>query len=250
MLRPARDPTPTRRDVATDGPSPAGRFEWERAVRALEIRPPLRKLVALMLATYADRDGRNAHPGEQRLADECGITTRAVREHLSALGAGTPATPGIGLLHRTFHGSKAGRRKLADEYFLTLPADMKSRADAANKAHEASREKGKHRNAGSGDGHRITGTPVPDHRNVSAHHRNERAESTGTPVPPTTTGTKDVDHSSPTPHPIPASTTDRTSSAGAMDAHEYEDDQTAHHDCAVCTMPRRHPGHAIGRRSA
>lgn len=230
-----------------DEPTPAGRFEWERAVRALTIHPPLRKLVALMIATYADKDGRNAHPGEDRLAKECGITTRAVREHLAALGAGTPVTPGIGLLHRTFHGSKAGRRRLADEYMLTLPPDAKSRAEAANAAHARSRDKKDHRNGGSGVSDSNTGTPVPEHRNVSAHHRNQGAETTGTAVPPTTTSTKDVDHTSPFAHPVPASTTARASSVGEMDAHEYEDDQTEHHDCAICTLPRRHPNH---RRAA
>lgn len=44
----------------------------------------------------------------------------------------------------------------------------------------------------------------------------------------------------------PYATTDRATKAAAMDAHEFEDDQTQHHDCAVCTMPRRHPDHRSG----
>jgi hypothetical protein len=48
------------------------RFQWERVVRDCTL-PPTTKLVALMLATYASGDGTHAHPGQDRLARECGL---------------------------------------------------------------------------------------------------------------------------------------------------------------------------------
>jgi predicted ArsR family transcriptional regulator len=95
---------------------PRTRYQWERAIRCMEILPPARKLVALVLATYANNDGTNARPGEGRLAQNCGISERAVRGHLAALRD-------LGLIVRTFQGSSAGRQKLADSYDLNMPSD-------------------------------------------------------------------------------------------------------------------------------
>lgn len=67
-----------------------------------------------MLATYADRDGDNAHPGVDRLAADCECDERTVRRHLTRLAD-------LGLIERTFEGSSAGRRRLADCYRLTMP---------------------------------------------------------------------------------------------------------------------------------
>ena len=208
------------------------RFDWERAIRALPIRPPLRKLVALMIATYANGNGGNAHPGEDRLAEECGITTRAVRGHLAALRE-------VGLLVRTFNGSQSGRRRLADEYELAIPADVLSRLQEAD-----------HRNEGSGVREPITGTSVPDHRNPGAKHRNEGSQITGTRVPPTSTYTKDADQPSPISGHRPASTTGhaRETPAG-MDAtkpHDYAPDEWGL-SCRVCGLDEKNARHQPGR---
>lgn len=93
-----------------------GRFEWERSLRRLTIGRP-RKTVALMLATYADADGSNAHPGLDRLAADCESDERTIRRNLTHLVE-------LGLLVRTFSGSRAGRRQLADCYALTMPANV------------------------------------------------------------------------------------------------------------------------------
>jgi biotin operon repressor len=165
------------------------RFDWERAIRQLPIRPPMLNCVALMLATYADRDGKNAHPSEARLASDIGISTRAVRGHLATLRD-------LGLIERVFTGSAAGRRKLADTYELAQPPDVLARVEHRN---ESSCGKPEHRNEASGDSGGNTGTSVHEHRNLSAEHRNLASKNTGSQVPPTVTGTKDADHSSPQP---------------------------------------------------
>ncbi|WP_157376133.1 hypothetical protein [Allokutzneria albata] len=41
---------------------PASRFEWERIIRRARLTKPV-KLVALLLATYADPDGTRVRPG-------------------------------------------------------------------------------------------------------------------------------------------------------------------------------------------
>lgn len=96
------------------------RFEWERVVRRLTLKSST-KLVALTLATYADRDGTNAHPGVDRLACDCSLNPDVVRRHLKIL------REQIGLLERTVEGSKQGRRRLADSYDLAVPADLLQR---------------------------------------------------------------------------------------------------------------------------
>jgi hypothetical protein len=174
------------------------RFEWERAVRALPIRPPVRKLVGLMLATYANKDGSNAHPGEDRLAADCGLTERAVRGHLAAL------RDDLGLIERTYRGSQSGRRKLADEYALRVPADVVARLQHRN---AASGDAAQHRNDGSCVQAPISGISASDHRNLSADHRNLSAWNTGTVLPPTKSNTKDADHTSPTQSTLAASAT-------------------------------------------
>jgi DNA-binding MarR family transcriptional regulator len=91
------------------------RFEWERCLRRFALGTPT-KAVALMLASYADRDGGNIHPGVDRLAANLECHERTVRRHLTRLAE-------RGLIEKTFSGSSAGRRRLADCWALTLPAD-------------------------------------------------------------------------------------------------------------------------------
>jgi hypothetical protein len=91
-----------------------GRFDWEREIRGWL---PYRLYgLALMLATYGDKDGQSCHPGELRLADSLMVSTRTVREGLGWLDA-------QGWITREFQGGKAGsRRGYADIYRLTMPA--------------------------------------------------------------------------------------------------------------------------------
>lgn len=118
-LRPAAPRTiqPPLLAVIDGAPTPVDRFTWERALRRLVLGRT--KFVALMLATYADRCGDNAHPGVDRLAADCECDERTIRRHLTKLA-------GLGLIERTFEGSSAGRRRLADCYRLTMPANPRA----------------------------------------------------------------------------------------------------------------------------
>jgi hypothetical protein len=77
------------------------------------------KLVAHRLATYADHDGTRIHPGIARLAVDLEIEYRTVRDTLTHLRR-------LGLLQLV--RPAAGHRR-ADEYRLTLPADLLDRDD-------------------------------------------------------------------------------------------------------------------------
>jgi Helix-turn-helix domain len=101
-----------------DDLAPVKRFEWERIIRRVRMTPSV-KLVALVLATYANRDGGSAHPGVAHLVNVTGLGKRTVIRALEELR-------NIGLIERTFAGSHAGRRGLADVYRLSRPHDLLS----------------------------------------------------------------------------------------------------------------------------
>lgn len=96
------------------------RFEWERILRRVIDLPPSTKLVGLLLATYCNADGSNGRPSLQRLIDVSGTSKSTVVRALKQLRD-------VGLIVRVFHGSKAGRRGLADVYRLTVPEDLLDR---------------------------------------------------------------------------------------------------------------------------
>jgi hypothetical protein len=94
----------------------SARFEWERAVKGSDM-PPTRKLILLTLATHANKGGK-AWPSQARLAEECGLSDRAVRKHL----AGAMSE---GWLERTRTGRNVGRsagESVTSEYRLRTPA--------------------------------------------------------------------------------------------------------------------------------
>lgn len=90
---------------------PVPRFEWERVIRRADL-PLGTKGVALLMATWADEDGTNVRPGEERLARVAGINARNTRKHVTKLRS-------LGLLVLV---SRADRfRKLADVHRLSVP---------------------------------------------------------------------------------------------------------------------------------
>ena len=201
------------------GEGSAGRFDWERAIRHADLRPPMVKCVALMLATYANADGTNAHPSEDRLAGDIGISARAVRDYLDLLRR-------TGLIERTFGGSTGGRRKLADCYSLALPADARARVTAEMERRDAlalaKKSRSEHRKPASGAAAEpegsMTGSLLPDHRKQSADHRKQDPRSTGSTLPPTITDTKDVDQPSPSADHPATPATDRARVASDLGA--------------------------------
>lgn len=112
---PAGDPVtppPTPGDPEPRTQTPIERFMWERIIRQSGL-PPLTKLVAFVMATYGEKDGSKIHPGDQRLAADCGVTDRAIRNHRRTL-------EDRGYITRT-HGHGDGK---AAEYQLTFPSDF------------------------------------------------------------------------------------------------------------------------------
>lgn len=95
---------------------PASRYEWERVVRRIRM-PPTTKLVALTLASYANRDGSQVRPGRGRIAAVVGVTTRTVSRCLVMLRD-------MGLLDRISKGSGSAFHSATDVYRLTIPVDL------------------------------------------------------------------------------------------------------------------------------
>lgn len=95
---------------------PKRRFDWERIFRRLIVPPNFRsaKIVGLTMATYANADGTNMHPGEKLLMAQCGLSERTVRDSLKYLRE-------MGLIHRYARGSSTGRPNYADKYQLCAP---------------------------------------------------------------------------------------------------------------------------------
>lgn len=125
--------------------------------------PPPVKHVALNLATYADGDGRDVFPGNERLCDDTGLSDKTVRRALERLRQ-------VGLIVRVVSGSRGGRRGVADAYRLAIPDDLLERVVLVSQAV---------RSAVTG-----TGDPEPNtgHGDRSSDEEH-RSDVPGTPVP-------------------------------------------------------------------
>lgn len=92
---------------ANDAPT---RRHWEHAIRDAEMKPE-HKLLGLILATYANPEGTNIRPGDERLATALNVSRRTIIRHRQALIE-------MGWIRRT-----RVRRSMSqtDTYRLTLP---------------------------------------------------------------------------------------------------------------------------------
>ncbi|NKT17602.1 hypothetical protein GS688_07820 [Rhodococcus hoagii] len=104
-------------DEFAEAPHPARRFEWERVVRRATM-PPGVKFLAFTLASYSDADGTRIHPSNARLANVIEKTERTVERGMAWLQS-------AGFIVVTQAGNH--RAGLANEYRLTLPADILDR---------------------------------------------------------------------------------------------------------------------------
>ena len=87
-------------------------WRWRVIATPKTALSPSQKLVLLMLETFADyRDGTNAHPGIQVLAEMCGLTPNAIG---TALGRGRD----LGLIERTEPANRGGGK--SDVYRLVF----------------------------------------------------------------------------------------------------------------------------------
>lgn len=94
------------------------RSTWERAIRDHVQLDPTVGYIAMLVATHTDYDsGWNAWPGEERLAEYTGRTTRTVRNALAWLEE-------HGFLTREVEGRRTPHRNYADVYKLSLPAPL------------------------------------------------------------------------------------------------------------------------------
>lgn len=100
---------------------PTGRFEWERLVRRIVMKKPV-KLAALVLATYADPDGTRVRPGVDRFAAVTDDSERNARRIVGELER-------MQLITLTARGGGRGGRGKTNEYQLTVPADLLDRFD-------------------------------------------------------------------------------------------------------------------------
>jgi len=101
---------------------PIGRYEWERLVRRAQLPKPV-KLLALVLATYADPDGSRVRPGLPVLASVTGDSERNVRRILAHL------VDDLGLLRQLARGGGRGGKGRASVYRLTIPVDLLDRLE-------------------------------------------------------------------------------------------------------------------------
>lgn len=99
---------------------PCGRYEWERLVRRI-VMPQNLKLLALVLATYADPDGTRVRPGTPVLAAVTDSGERTVRRLLTIL------REDLGLIEMVARGGGRGRSKRTAVYRLTVPTDLLDR---------------------------------------------------------------------------------------------------------------------------
>jgi len=111
----------------------AGYWEWIKVFQSLPLDSTI-KLVGFALALNADFEtGQNAHPGVARLMMQTGLRSdKTVRNALDKLQR-------TGLVERRFKGSSAGRKGLADMYWLALHNE--ARIIAGKKPCECSQDK-------------------------------------------------------------------------------------------------------------
>ena len=86
---------------------------WTRLIRDIEITPAYR-FVALVLAAYADSEGRNVRPTQAKLVGLTGQSAKTVQNALARLQA-------LGLLHLNHRPTGPGD---AAVYHLVLPLDL------------------------------------------------------------------------------------------------------------------------------
>jgi hypothetical protein len=98
---------------------PVTRFEWERLVRRARLGS-VTQHIALLLGTYASRDGTNVRPGVKRLALVSDYDARTIKRALVKLRR-------LGLIERIEERFAKGRNGGNDVYRLTFPGDLAER---------------------------------------------------------------------------------------------------------------------------
>lgn len=158
--------------------------EWVNVVRRAQLGRT-NKLVALVIASYADPDGTRIFPGVARLAVQAEVDHRTARRALAALRA-------VGLIEVARRGNRRGGK--SDEYRLILADDLLERCDVPAPAAEQlviQKLTEQQRNPGSTGHKRPVKQPVDnhDHRTAAPHETrftgqgNPSLQGTGAPPP-------------------------------------------------------------------
>lgn len=100
--------------------------DWTDIVRRARLGPTV-KLVALVIASYANADGTKVFPGVARLAVQCEVDYRTVQRALAALRK-------AGLIEVVRRGAR--RAGQSDEYRLIIAADVLERIEVPTPAAE------------------------------------------------------------------------------------------------------------------
>ncbi|WP_354561376.1 MULTISPECIES: helix-turn-helix domain-containing protein [Gordonia] len=95
-----------------------GRYQWERWVKRIGM-PQTVKLVAMILATYADGRGEGVRPSVIRVALEAGVSDRTINRAMRTLH-------GHGLIELVRQGARRHGGE-PNEYRLTIPDDVLDR---------------------------------------------------------------------------------------------------------------------------
>lgn len=104
----------------TASTNPDSKFRWHEALTRAKL-PDKAKLVGLTLWNYTSAEGRNAFPGNRRLANDLGISERTVIRSLALLRE-------HGWITRTSTANRSGPRSLSDVYALAFPAERVTQA--------------------------------------------------------------------------------------------------------------------------
>ncbi|MFI8773737.1 helix-turn-helix domain-containing protein [Gordonia sp. NPDC062954] len=105
----------TAPSIAEAGPPstiPVGRYEWERLIRDDPTLSTTAKAIALVIGTYASKDGDDIHPGNDKLAAGASASRSTVQRTLALLAE-------RGLITKVRQGNRYRNR--SDEWQLSMP---------------------------------------------------------------------------------------------------------------------------------
>ena len=170
------------------------KFHWSKAFGRSDV-PSEARAVAYVIHDHSGRDGRNSHPGMDKLMVDTGLSESTVGRHLKII-------TGSGWVHQVSSGSNSGRLALASVYDLTYPPgysesaaneirDQKIKELRARRERERARRQDKkmckdHRSLVTDDPEehqsQMTGDSPPESGTPVTHDGEHRSPVTETPV--------------------------------------------------------------------
>lgn len=141
--------------MSGDQDQPAGFvFRFQRAIREAQLSAHA-KLIALVLATYADVGGRSVFPSQRRIAQDSGLALSTTTKRLAELSAGGWV--------KSFDRARNGRGWRRSGYVLSIPSAAVTASEAGN--HPATAAAPKRSQVGAG----VYRDTAHDARGVPSH---------------------------------------------------------------------------------